>query len=100
MAEDTTFAPSYTKGITVAPGVTTAASTIGVGSKSLCLTNLSSSVVSYVRVGLSGISATTADYPLLPSQQVTISKNQDHDTVAYITSSGTGSLHILPGEGF
>lgn len=98
MSIDVTFNPSYTKGITVAPSTISSASAIGSGSKSLCITNLGSFVV-YVRVGSSGIVATAADYPILPLTQLSISKEQDSTHVAYVTSSGTGSLHIIPGEG-
>lgn len=93
------FAPSYTKGITVAPGVASASSTIGLGSKSLCLTNLSA-VVCYVRVSTGAATATAADYPVPPNAQVSISKPQDNDTVSYVTTAGSASLHIIPGEGF
>ncbi len=99
MAVDATFAPSYTKGVTVAPGVASASTTIGAGSKSLCLTNLST-VVCYVRVSSVSASATTADYPVPAGAQVTISKPQDDGIVSYITAAGTSSLHIIPGEGF
>lgn len=99
MSVDVTFNPSYTNGVTVSPGTVSAASTVGAGSKSLCITNLGAVVV-YVRVGGSGIVATAADYPVLPSTQLSISKDQDATQVAYVTASGTGSLHIIPGEGF
>ncbi len=99
MAIDVTFNPAYTKGITVAPAAASASSAIGFGSKALCITNLGSVVV-YVRVGGSGVAATTADYPILPITQLSISKEQDETHVAYLVSSGTGSLHIIPGEGF
>lgn len=99
MALIETFQPAYTQGALVSPGAASAASTIGRGSKSLVLTNVGSVLV-YVRVGVSGISATTADYPVLPSTQVSIAKAQDFDTVAYIAPLGGGSLHIIPGEGF
>ena len=99
MTEVTTFAPSYTKGVTVAPGIASASSTIGKGSKSLCLTNLSATVC-YVRVSTGAATATAADYPVPANAQVSISKPQDDDTVSYVTSAGTASLHIIPGEGF
>jgi hypothetical protein len=99
MSIDVTFNPAYTKGVTVAPGTVSAASTVGVGSKSLCITNLGAVVV-YVRVGGFGVVATAADYPVLPSVQLSISKDQDATHVAYVTASGTGSLHMIPGEGF
>ena len=98
MAVLDTFAPAYGQGITVSPAAASASSTIGVGSKSLTLTNLGAEVC-YVRVGKAGIVATTADYPLLAGTQVSISKFQDDTTVAYISAVGT-SLHIIPGEGW
>lgn len=99
MTVHATFAPSYTKGVTVAPGVASASSTIGLGSKTLCLTNLSTTVC-YVRVSSVAALATIADYPVPAGAQVTISKPQDDSIVSYITAAGAASLHILPGEGF
>lgn len=99
MSVETTFAPSYTKGITVAPGIASASSIIGAGSKSLCLTNLSA-VVCYVRVSSVAATATEADYPIPANAQVSISKPQDDSIVSYVTAAGTSSLHIIPGEGF
>jgi hypothetical protein len=100
MSVQAAFNPAYGTGITVAPTGTSASSTIGVGSKSLVLSNLSTLVPVYIRVGTGATTATTADYPVLPSTQVTISKAQDQNTVAYITSSATGSIHIMAGEGY
>lgn len=94
-----TFAPSYTKAVTVAPGVASASTLIGKGSKSLCLTNLSATVC-YVRVSTGNVTATAADYLVPANAQVSISKPQDDDTVSYVTSAGAASLHIMPGEGF
>lgn len=100
MAVQASFEPVYQTGITVSPTTSSASSAIGFGSKNLVVTNLSLSVVAYIRVGVAGITASTADYPLLPSTQVSLGKCQDDTTVAYITSSGTGSVHIIPGEGY
>lgn len=100
MAIQASFEPNFGSGITVAPGAVSGSSTIGRGSKAIVVTNLSNSVVSYVRIGPSGITATSADYPLLPLTQISLSKAMDHDTVAYVTASGAGSLHIIPGEGY
>jgi hypothetical protein len=99
MSVNATFNPSYTKGVTVSPTAVSAASDVGAGSKSLCVTNLGSVVV-YVRVGTTGVVATASDYPVLPLTQISISKDQDATHVAYVAASATGSLHILPGEGF
>jgi hypothetical protein len=98
MTIKTPLAPSYTQGQTVTPAAAAASITIGKGSKSLCLTNTGSNVC-YVRVGPSGIEATTADYPVIAGIQTVISKDQDHDTLSYISASGT-TLHAIPGEGF
>jgi hypothetical protein len=100
MAVQASFEPSYTRGITVTPTTASASSAIGVGSKALVFTNLSASVIAYVRVGNAGITASTADYPLLPNSQISVSKCTDDTHVAYITASGTGSVHIIPGEGY
>lgn len=93
------FAPAYTKGITVAPGAASAQSTIGLGSKTICFTNLSA-VLTYVRISFGDSTASAADYPILPNAQRWVSKDQDADTVSYIAPAGGGSLHIMPGEGF
>ncbi len=93
------FQPSYGSGTTVAPSGTSASSTFGLGSTSIVVTNLSSSVISYVRIGAGTQTATTADYPVLPNTQVTLSKAGTDTTVAYITGGSAGSLHIIPGRG-
>ena len=100
MSVQAAFNPAYGTGVTVAPTNTSASSTLGVGTKALVITNLSSTIVSYVRVGTGSATATTADYPVLPSTQITISKAQDANTVAYVTAASTGSLHIMAGEGY
>jgi hypothetical protein len=93
------FQPSYGSGVTVAPSGTSASSTLGLGSQSIVVTNLSSSVISYVRVGAGAQTATTADYPVLPGTQVSLSKARTDNVVAYITGGSAGSLHIIPGRG-
>jgi hypothetical protein len=93
------FQPSYGSGTTVAPSGTSAFSTLGLGSLNLVVTNLSAGVTSYVRVGAGAQTATTADYPVLPGTQVSLSKARTDDTVAYITGGSAGSLHIIPGRG-
>jgi len=95
-----TFAPAYGQGVVVASVTTSsAASAVGDGAKSLVITNTGSNAI-YLRTGLTGAVATTADYLLLSGAQVSISKPQDHTHVAYITATSTSSLHIIPGEGF
>lgn len=99
MAVLETFNPVYTQGQTLSVTTTSGALTIGKGAKTLCLTNLGTTAC-YVRVSTGTVAATTADYPVLGGSQVTITKDGDMDTVSAITSSGTTSLHVIPGEGF
>lgn len=100
MSVQSAFNPAYGTGITVSPGTVSASSTIGQGSKALVITNLSTTVTSYVRVGSGSQTATTADYPVLPSTQITLAKAQDQGTVAYIAPASGGSIHIMSGEGY
>jgi hypothetical protein len=100
MSVQAAFNPAYGTGVTVAPTNTSASSTLGVGTKALVITNLSTTITSYVRVGTGSTTATTADYPVLPSTQITLSKAQDQNTVAYVTAASTGSIHIMAGEGY
>jgi hypothetical protein len=94
------FQPAYNLGVTVTPNVTSASVTIGFTSESLVFTNLGATVV-YVRVGTagSGAPATTSGYPVLVGSQVSIGKDQDDDTVSFISPGGAGSLHIIQGIG-
>jgi len=93
------FQPNYGSGVTVAPTTVSASSTLGNGSRSVVLTNLSNLVTAYVRIGQGTQTATAADYPVLPGTQVTLSKADTDTTVAYVTASSTGSLHIIAGRG-
>jgi hypothetical protein len=52
-----------------------------------------------VGTATSGTPATTAGYPVLPNSQITIGKDQDDDTVSFISPGGAGSLHIIQGIG-
>lgn len=94
------FNPAYGKGKTVAPGVASARTEIDAlgQNEMLALTNLSS-VTCYVRTGNSSCVATTADYPVPPNSQVSITKFENDTHLAYITGSGTSSLHVIPGRG-
>lgn len=92
------FQPNYGSGVTVAPTASSASSSLGNGSENVTLTNLGSVTV-YVRIGTGTQTATTADYPVLAGTQVSLSKARSDTTVAYVTASGTGSLHIIAGRG-
>ena len=100
MAIDQTFAPAYGRGVTASVTSTSGSSEVGKGSKTICLTNAGDKVA-YVRIGVSGLTATTADYAVLGGSQITISKFMDDTHVAYVCGgSDSTSLHIIPGEGY
>jgi hypothetical protein len=92
------FAPAYGTGISVSPTAAAAETTIGKGRTSLLVIN-NGSVDCFVRVGTDSRDATTADCPILAGNQLVISKDADADKFGYITSSGTGSLKVIEGEG-
>jgi hypothetical protein len=93
-----TFGPAYGSGSINPTSGTSARVACGKDSKSLTLTNLGSVTV-YVKVDGSSVVATTADYPVLPTTQVSISKANDHTHVAFISPDGAGSIHVMGGEG-
>ena len=84
--------------LVVTPAVTSASQTIGTGNKSIRFAN-SGSNTCYIRVGVGAQTATTADMPLLSNEEIVIQKSEVEDTVAYITTTGTTTLNIQPGEG-
>lgn len=92
------FQPRYGAGQVVTPAVGSANITIGKGNKNLCLTNLGAAVC-YVRVGTGAQTATTTDYPVPPNAQVVIGKDEENDSLAHISATGT-TLQVIPGEGW
>lgn len=93
------FMPSYGKGVTVTASSSSAFANLGNGSKTLCLTNTGSDIV-YVRCSASASdAASSSDYIIPTSAQVTIGKDQDQNYLYYISPTST-TLNIIPGEGF
>jgi hypothetical protein len=55
----------------------------------------------WVRVTDGASTATTADYPVLSGQQVTIAKGRPQGTLSMVCDTGlSSSLHVIAGEGF
>jgi hypothetical protein len=94
-----TFNPSFGAGVTVSATTTSSATLKGAGAAQFVATNLGSAVV-YVSTGLSTVVATAADYPVLPGTQVSLTKRLDDTHIGLLASSGTQSVHIIPGVGF
>jgi len=101
MAQNVTFAPHFGTGVSIGTTATSSSTSIGLGDKTLCLTNRSA-VDIYVRT--SSVTPTVAiaynDY-LVPSyNQVTISKSADHGYLGAVSPDGSGILHVIAGEGY
>jgi len=99
MAELQSFSPGYGSGVIVTAGAASVTAELeGSTSTALCITN-SGTVIAYVRTGDPGAVASTADYPVLGGQQVSITINANHTHFAYIAPSGAPVLHVMRGEG-
>lgn len=92
------FNPAYTQGQTVTAAAVAASVTVNKASKQITVTNLGSNIA-YVRTGTGAIAASTADMPILPGTQVTLTKGDNQETFSYISAAGT-TLHVIPGEGW
>lgn len=90
--------PAYTQGQIVAAAAVAASVSVNKAAKQLAVTNLGLNVA-YVRTGTGTIAATTADMPILPGTQVTLTKGDNQETFSYISAAGT-TLHVIPGEGW
>ena len=99
MELDRTFGPKYGSGQTLSVTDASQSVTFGKNNWALTVTNLGSDVC-YVRTGNGTLTAVTADYPVLPLSQVSLSKNYDDDKLAVVCGSGDStSLHVIQGEG-
>lgn len=101
------FQPSYGKGITETATTSSASYTIdgavttfGGGSKSVVVTNQGATNGVYVRIGTGTVTATDADYYIPPGAQVTLTKAETHDLIAFLAAASTSAVHAIPGEGF
>jgi hypothetical protein len=100
MELDRTFNPAYGSGQTLSVTDASQQVTFGRRSRAVTLSNLGLNVA-YVRIGLDGtVTATAADYPVLPGTQVSISKGADSSVLAAVCAAAqTTTLHIIAGEG-
>lgn len=97
MALLSAFSPAYKSGQTVSPAASAASITLPVEGKSVCLTNTGANIC-YIQIGNSGISATTADYPVPVGAQVIVTRDGQSTTLSHISALGT-TLHVMVGEG-
>ena len=100
MASNTAFRPHYGTNKVVAPAVASATTTIDPVDKSVMVVN-SGAAIGYFRTGKvadGAVVATTADCPVANGTYLTIEKPDGHDTIAYISATGT-TFQIITGEG-
>lgn len=94
----TPFDPAYTQGQIVTAAAVAASVAVNKSAKQVVVTNLGNNVA-YVRTGTGTIAATTADMPVLPGTQVSLTKGEGQDVFTHISAAGT-SLHVISGEGW
>ena len=94
------FAPHFGTNQVVSPAAASASIAIGDGNKSVRICNTGANI-GYFRIGRAAdgaVAATTADCPVPAGQTLIVGKPHDHDTLAYISASGT-TFQVMSGEG-
>ena len=95
------FQPRYGSTQTASPTSTSSTITIGFGNKTLRIKNTGATNQMSFRTGKGSdgtVTAVAADMVLDPGEVVYIEKPQDHDTLAFISASGT-TMRATAGEG-
>ncbi len=66
----------------------------------MCVTNTGATNAAYVRIGQgTSLTATAADYIIMPGSQVSLGKFEDDNVIAIVSSAGSTTLHIISGAG-
>ena len=92
------FNPSYGSGQTKTATANSAQYSIIAGTRSICVTNTGATNPVYVRLGQGTVTATTADYIVMPSSQVSLGKFEDDNVIALISPAGT-TVNFICGAG-
>jgi len=95
------FNPQYGSNQVLTVGASSASATISTGSKQARVLN-SGANKGYFRLYNSKFgaqNASTADCPVSAGMATTVTKDQDHDSIAYISAAGT-TFDVMTGEGF
>ena len=95
------FNPQYGSNQVLTAAASSATATLSTGSKQVRVYN-SGANKGYFRIynSKSGAqSATASDCPVGPGLATTVTKDQDQDSIAYISSTGT-TFEVMTGEGF
>ena len=92
------FTPVFGSGQIISATTTSSSVTLSNKNESLCMSNIGSDAV-YIKTGEGSATATNADYPVLPGQQVTMMLPEGHDTVAALANATSSSVQVMVGEG-
>ena len=94
-----TFAPRDGATVAISASTTSADEAITSGTYQLRIVN-PTAVVAFVKTGEgSALTATSADFPVAGGESVIIRKPSNHNIVAVILASSTGTVYVTPGEG-
>jgi hypothetical protein len=100
MADLRTFAPGFGTGITISATTSSSNTALRGGSQQVVVTNRDATNAIYFRTDDdSGAVATAADYIVLPGQQISITRAQDHAFIAVVAAAGTATVHAIIGDG-
>lgn len=101
MANNNAFCPAYGSGQSVTASTSAQSLTITNGAATVVISNYSTTAaeVVYIKIGSGSITATAADYPILPGNQVPVTKHPTHDKISIVSASGSPTVHVLCGEG-
>lgn len=95
------FFPQYGSNQVLAAAAASATASINAKCKQVRVVN-SGAAKGYFRTFNSvngAVSATTGDCVVLPNVPVVVTKDEGHDSIAYISATGT-TLEVMTGEGF
>lgn len=95
------FTPQPGGNVTVSATTTSSASAIGAGSglSQVAIKNAGSNTA-FIKFGTDNtVTATSADFPILPGEANLLTKSEAHTYIAAITGSSTTTLYVTPGAG-
>lgn len=93
------FAPRDGGTVTVSASTSSADEAITAGCHALRIVNTSAGVAFVKTAENTALSATTADFPVAAGQTAVMNIKSNHNIVAVILSTGSGSVYVTPGTG-
>jgi hypothetical protein len=93
------FAPRDGGTTVIAASTTSAHGALVSGCHSLRIVNASNGVAFVKTAQAASLTATTADFPVLPGQSAIMNLKSNHNRVGIVLSSGAGNVYVTPGAG-